>query len=104
MTTDSNERVITAVFINVYFVVCLFMAFLIPPAIWGYIAEHGNTPGYGPVGTPFEKIAWWDLCAELYRLWENLVMLLPVYAIVQASPNGAFDFILKRKAKGAGGG
>ncbi len=84
---DSDERVLTAVMIDLYFLSNLIFIWLLP-TIFGNFEAMLQDIGYTGI---FHGIDCFGIAATIFRCYERLVFLLPVYAILQAAPKGAFS-------------
>jgi hypothetical protein len=83
---DSTERVITALMIDIFFFASIPLMYLLP-TFFGSVASqlnYANGWWYG--------IEWFGVCRTLLQIYWWLIYALPFYALIQAAPEGAFDF------------
>lgn len=85
---SSDERIVAAMCIELFFAANVIIAIVLPTLLGGYLNTLGYTTGI------WFGIDWFEVCPKLYSLWSNLLFLLPLYAIIQAAPEGAFNFII----------
>jgi hypothetical protein len=87
---ESDERVLAAVLIELYFAANLIIGAILPSLFGMFLSTLGYETGF------WYGIDWFNVAPKIYTIWTYCILLLPFYAIIQAAPSGAFDFIFKR--------
>lgn len=86
--SESDERIVAAMCIELFFAANIIIAIVIPSLLGVYMQYLGYSTGV------WMGIEWFDLSAHLFSVWSYSLFILPFYAVIQASPKGAFDFII----------